>query len=223
MTSHVNFFSYKGVTPYLKFIPPPTTPPLSFSVSLGSPMAACSSYSKKKRNSVSSSKQPNYLYSSHRYDHFQHVILSGDTDIFDFELELEESDVFWGSNVDDCPGNVPSSKYISRSATLMIPPAVTSNASGRKKKPVSASLPVNVPDWSRVGQLWEGDDDAGEEGEGGGGDGTIMAEKVPPHEYLARRRGESSSVRKGTGRTLKGMELCRFRNEILKKLVGFED
>lgn len=46
--------------------------------------------------------------------------------------------------------------------------------------------------------------------------------RVPPHEYLARRRGASFSVQEGIGRTLKGRDLRSVRNAIWEK-TGFQD
>lgn len=101
----------------------------------------------------------------------------------------------------------------------------------RKIMPLtSASLPVNIPDWSKIlkdeyreHSKRESDEDRG----GGGGDDDEDKEEeyyglVPPHEYLAMRRGASFSVHEGIGRTLKGRDLRRVRNAIWKK-VGFED
>ncbi|KAF4382188.1 hypothetical protein F8388_008674 [Cannabis sativa] len=102
------------------------------------------------------------------------------------------------------------------------------------KTTASSSVPVNVPDWSKIlkddykdhSKVRDFDfDDEGEiEGEdhavaGGGFDG---GDWIPPHEYLARTRGASLSVHEGVGRTLKGRDLWRVRNAIWKK-VGFED
>ncbi|OIW03925.1 hypothetical protein TanjilG_30201 [Lupinus angustifolius] len=93
-----------------------------------------------------------------------------------------------------------------------------------------ASLPVNVPDWSKIlGREYRGnrkkdnlyddddDDDVSDDGGGGGGGG-----RVPPHEYLARTRMASLSVHEGVGRTLKGRDLSRVRNAIWAK-TGFQD
>ncbi|KAB2622343.1 hypothetical protein D8674_024525 [Pyrus ussuriensis x Pyrus communis] len=100
---------------------------------------------------------------------------------------------------------------------------------GAADKVMSSSLPVNIPDWSKIlkdgykeqrkldsdenccGEFYSDDE------EDDGGDG-----RVPPHEYLARTRGASFSVHEGIGRTLKGRDLRRVRNAIWKK-VGFED
>ncbi|XP_057432914.1 protein S40-7-like [Lotus japonicus] len=47
---------------------------------------------------------------------------------------------------------------------------------------------------------------------------------VPPHEYIARKLARShissSSVTEGKGRTLKGRDLTKFRNDVWKK-TGF--
>ncbi|KAI4310402.1 hypothetical protein MLD38_035382 [Melastoma candidum] len=99
-----------------------------------------------------------------------------------------------------------------------------------KGNDAAASLPVNIPDWSRILQLgrregygygygYEEDRrDGGEEEE----DEDENGKRVPPHVYLARRRGASFSVHEGVGRTLKGRDLRRVRNAIWEK-VGFED
>ncbi|XP_042512356.1 uncharacterized protein LOC122087336 [Macadamia integrifolia] len=87
-----------------------------------------------------------------------------------------------------------------------------------------SSLPVNIPDWSKIlkedrrrgipGDVDDDDDEDGEEG------------RVPPHEFIAKqsaRNGVSSfSVHEGIGRTLKGRDLSRVRNAIWEK-TGFQD
>ncbi|KAK7285057.1 hypothetical protein RJT34_19815 [Clitoria ternatea] len=80
----------------------------------------------------------------------------------------------------------------------------------------STSLPVSIPDWSKIlkeeykkREIDNEDDDE-------------KGIRVPPHEYLARTRGASLSVHEGVGRTLKGRDLRSVRNAIWKK-VGFED
>ncbi|KAL1207333.1 Protein S40-1 [Cardamine amara subsp. amara] len=88
------------------------------------------------------------------------------------------------------------------------------------EKVLSSSLPVNIPEnmFRRyVGK--EEDDYSGEEkySEGGGG------EIVPPHIIVGRRiQGEQMafSVCSGSGRTLKGRDLSRVRNSVLR-LTGF--
>lgn len=101
----------------------------------------------------------------------------------------------------------------------------------RKIMPVTAaSLPVNIPDWSKILKDEYREHSKRESDEDGGGgrddDDEDKEEEyyglVPPHEYLAMRRGASFSVHEGIGRTLKGRDLRRVRNAIWKK-VGFED
>ena len=86
-----------------------------------------------------------------------------------------------------------------------------------------SSLPVNVPDWSKIlkdeymeTRRRDSDEDYDEE------DG----DRIPPHEFLARQmartRISSFSVHEGIGRTLKGRDLSRVRNAIWQK-TGFED
>ncbi|XP_058753304.1 protein S40-4-like [Vicia villosa] len=82
------------------------------------------------------------------------------------------------------------------------------------------SLPVNVPDWSKIlgeenrqNRRRNYDVDSDEDGD---------EDKVPPHEFLARTRIASFSVHEGVGRTLKGRDLSRVRNAIWAK-TGFQD
>ncbi|KAK6138083.1 hypothetical protein DH2020_028173 [Rehmannia glutinosa] len=88
-----------------------------------------------------------------------------------------------------------------------------------------ASMPVNIPDWSKIlkdeyrsNRRTDGDendydeDDAAEE----------KGNRIPPHEFLARTRIASFSVHEGIGRTLKGRDLSRVRNAIWQK-TGFQD
>lgn len=128
---------------------------------------------------------------------------------------------------------------------LWAPPSPSSAASGKAeviKRPsarapkraepprrASASVPVNIPDWSRIAAADEEEfDSEGEE------EAVVDAEEkrswVPPHEYLARqvarrrqRQGTvSCSVEEGVGGTLKGRELWRVRDAIWEK-IGFQD
>ncbi|XP_062117233.1 protein S40-4-like [Humulus lupulus] len=103
------------------------------------------------------------------------------------------------------------------------------------KTTASSSVPVNVPDWSKILKDdykdhrkvsdFDFDDETENDDEDHGGIGVIGGgddDWIPPHEYLARTRGASLSVHEGVGRTLKGRDLWRVRNAIWKK-VGFED
>ena len=94
---------------------------------------------------------------------------------------------------------------------------------------IPASLPVNIPDWSKIlGEEYrdnrrrsEKDDDDVE-----GDDLSEGGVRIPPHEFLAkqmaRTRIASFSVHEGIGRTLKGNDLRRVRNAIFEK-TGFQD
>ncbi|CAK8531087.1 unnamed protein product [Lathyrus sativus] len=82
---------------------------------------------------------------------------------------------------------------------------------------MATSLPVNVPDWSKILRVdsveslhddsLDDDDDLG---------------MVPPHEYLARsRKTAAKSVFEGVGRTLKGRDLSRVRDAVWSQ-TGFD-
>ena len=143
-------------------------------------------------------------------------------------FEFDEADV-WNSNVVpslESKKTIPSSRC-SKKAPRKI------DRKAKDGTPVTcASLPVNIPDWSKIysdhqkkenieGSVYPVDDDTDydddEEDHDDDQDG-----RVPPHEYLARRRGASFSVHEGIGRTLKGRDLRQVRNAIWKR-VGFED
>ena len=102
--------------------------------------------------------------------------------------------------------------------------------------PVRAVAPSAAPRQSapvRVPAPWPGkaagERREGEDGRGGGG-GSRRAdedeedgdEMVPPHVVAARRHARSSSVLEGAGRTLKGRDLRRVRNAVLRQ-TGFLD
>ncbi|KAL1208630.1 Protein S40-4 [Cardamine amara subsp. amara] len=87
-----------------------------------------------------------------------------------------------------------------------------------------SSLPINVPDWSKIlreeyrdnrRRSIECDEDGSDWLDASGG-------RLPPHEFLAKTRMASFSVHEGVGRTLKGRDLSRVRNAIFEK-IGFQD
>lgn len=136
-------------------------------------------------------------------------------------FEFEEADV-WNSNVVssvETKKTIPSSrssKKVARKVEMDRTPVVT-----------CASLPLNIPDWSKIyrddrrkehKELGDYIDDESDYEDDVDQDGRVL----PPHEYLARRRGASFSVHEGIGRTLKGRDLRQVRNAIWKR-VGFED
>ncbi|KAK1409917.1 hypothetical protein QVD17_36447 [Tagetes erecta] len=107
-------------------------------------------------------------------------------------------------------------------------PRISKRSTSAKKRQIGgtpASLPVSVPDWSKIlkedcteNRRRDSDDDDFDE-DYSSGDGE---DRIPPHEFLARMRTASFSVHEGIGRKLKGRDLSRVRNAVLEKL-GFED
>ncbi|KAL8029803.1 hypothetical protein ABFS82_14G243500 [Erythranthe guttata] len=138
-------------------------------------------------------------------------ILNKDSMIF----ELDESDV-WDSAA------VRSQSPEMRKPSSRISRKPSSRGVGMDRP---ASLPVNVPDWSKIlkeeyreNRRRESDDEDCDEAEAE----EINGEWIPPHEFLARNRIASLSVHEGIGRTLKGRDLSRLRNAIWQK-TGFQD
>ncbi|KAL9331965.1 hypothetical protein ACSQ67_001575 [Phaseolus vulgaris] len=134
------------------------------------------------------------------------------------DMELDEADV-WNWNLSNSNNTVTESKKWSRSGKKGFKKV---EGGGRVNPVASSSMPVNIPDWSKIlkENYEEHDkrncvsDDDDDDNDGG--------ERIPPHEYLARNRGASLSVHEGKGRTLKGRDLRSVRNAIWKK-IGFED
>lgn len=134
------------------------------------------------------------------------------------EFELDEADVwnmsYSNSNMTESKKCVlPGLKKVSRKME-----------SSKRVNPIgSSSLPMNIPDWSKIlkdeYKKKKNKESSDDDEDGDGYDGET---RLPPHEYLARTRGASLSVHEGKGRTLKGRDLRSVRNAIWKK-VGFED
>lgn len=138
------------------------------------------------------------------------------------EFELDESDMWGVSTRSDSPDSRPRNPSSRRPLA-----AVRSSRCGGVGEP--KSVPVNIPDWSKILREEYGGKMRGERiygeldgGEGGGYDGGDGEEWIAPHEYLARTRKTSFSVHEGIGRTLKGRDLSRVRNAIWEK-TGFQD
>lgn len=134
-------------------------------------------------------------------------------------FELDESDVWNTAAHSQSPEIRKASSRISRKSSAAVV------ASERVGGP--ASLPVNVPDWSKIlkdeyrdNRRRDSDDEYDEH------DAEENGIRIPPHEFLARQmartRIASFSVHEGIGRTLKGRDLSRVRNAIWQK-TGFED
>lgn len=145
--------------------------------------------------------------------------LSNDPMIF----ELDESDVWNAAARSQSPEiRKASNSRLSRKSS-----SAAAAGGNRRVGGGPSSLPVNVPDWSKIlkdeymeNRRRESDDDYDED------DGEESGDRIPPHEFLARQmartRISSFSVHEGIGRTLKGRDLSRVRNAIWQK-TGFED
>ncbi|TYI10949.1 hypothetical protein ES332_A09G176800v1 [Gossypium tomentosum] len=158
------------------------------------------------------------LINNPSFDHHHHHL-----------LEFDEVDV-WNNSNDQATTNLeakkplPSYRASSKKAFKKKEFQISDNNNHRSAQmtAASASLPVNIPDWSKIlkaeyREHGKTDEDAVDGDDDGDRDG-----RVPPHVYLARRRGASFSVHEGIGRTLKGRDLRRVRNAVWKK-TGFED
>ncbi|OEL27548.1 hypothetical protein BAE44_0011432 [Dichanthelium oligosanthes] len=96
-----------------------------------------------------------------------------------------------------------------RSAARSVPETAALAASG-----MARSAPVRIPSEPARRGRWA------QPGAGGWEDaGEAM---LPPHEIVARRAAAHSSVLEGAGRTLKGRDLHRVRNAVLRR-TGFLD
>lgn len=142
-------------------------------------------------------------------------------------FELDESDIYnsvRSNSPDQFRKAVQGSRHSKKSSAK---PSLDS--SDRLAGANPSSLPVNIPDWSKIlrneyreNRRGDGvyDDDLN------GEDECENGVRVPPHEFLARQmartRIASFSVHEGAGRTLKGRDLSRVRNAIWEK-TGFQD
>ncbi|XP_040385660.1 uncharacterized protein LOC121056028 [Oryza brachyantha] len=106
-----------------------------------------------------------------------------------------------------------------RSAACAVPGATAASAAALTQPTgaamVARSAPVRIPSEAARRGRWAQSVCGGV----GGEDGDAM---VPPHEIVARRAAAHSSVLEGAGRTLKGRDLRRVRNAVLRR-TGFLD
>ncbi|KAF0916150.1 hypothetical protein E2562_000748 [Oryza meyeriana var. granulata] len=160
-------------------------------------------------------------------------------------FELDESDVVWPAGGGDdggfCPAPLPEGPpRVRRRSAHAVPLSfglsslLANGGCGDDEEqagvavPVRAaapggavaprqSAPVRVPTWpgkgghGKVAAANKGDESEDDE-----------EEMVPPHVVAARRHARSSSVLEGAGRTLKGRDLRRVRNAVLRQ-TGFLD
>ncbi|KAG2659993.1 uncharacterized protein LOC120657176 [Panicum virgatum] len=134
--------------------------------------------------------------------------------------EFDESDI-WGALA---PSAAPAQAPAPRARPLPAAPPALAGGAGRA---AHGSLPVNIPDWSKIlggeyrahhagsaaaaGDDWEVDD---------GDDEDAADAVIPPHELAWRRRAASLSAHEAggaVGRTLK------VRDAVWKRTTGFQD
>ncbi|XP_058094451.1 protein S40-4-like [Magnolia sinica] len=134
-------------------------------------------------------------------------------------FEFDESDL-WNSH--PLPSQTRLEHRKSKPSLGISKKPTRRNENGDRTAAAASSLPVSIPDWSKIVR-----EDCGYSGMGeidGDSDGEDF--QIPPHEFLAkqyaRRRISSFSVHEGLGRTLKGRDLSRVRNTIWEK-TGFQD
>ncbi|KAI3687904.1 hypothetical protein L1987_81607 [Smallanthus sonchifolius] len=151
----------------------------------------------------------------HHHNHPPNFLV---TDRRTYPTEDEDSDDFesWNTNYtdDEYQEKAISKPTVTKSRKL---PRKTHRRNERTVAVGGKSLPVNIPEWSKILRDSETLRFNGDDVDGDGGDD----EWLPPHEYLARIRSASLSVHEGVGRTLKGRDLRRLRNAIWKQ-TGFE-
>nr|XP_043634887.1 uncharacterized protein LOC122605987 [Erigeron canadensis] len=164
-------------------------------------------------------QKPKFLYLGGGGDHRINPV--DDDDGF----EMNESDI-WNTGVDNYSNEPHQNMPISRKSKFPL----KTHHHQQKKVPMAKSLPVNVPDWSKIlrdeykhhGSTRDiSDYDHDHNYSNDNDDHDDNYEKLPPHEYLARTRIASFSVHEGVGRRLKGRDLSRVRNAIWKQ-TGFE-
>ncbi|MCO5610667.1 hypothetical protein L7F22_064908 [Adiantum nelumboides] len=108
-------------------------------------------------------------------------------------------------------------------------------AMGRQRSMLSRQLEMQASAWAGGDRMSEAARKSFRQGhehkvESGSGDEEVggtqlnMDKLIPPHELLAQQYAASASfsVLHGAGRTLKGMDLCRLRNEVWRQ-TGFVD
>ncbi|XP_041026647.1 uncharacterized protein LOC121266869 [Juglans microcarpa x Juglans regia] len=144
------------------------------------------------------------------------------------DIEFDEADIWSTSTNHHVAPSMENKRTLPISRQPKKVPRKIDNTGNRTAPRASAStsLPLNIPDWSKIlkdeyeeHRNRESDEDFDAADDDDESHGNY---RLPPHEYLARTRGASLSVHEGIGRTLKGMDLRRVRNAIWKK-VGFED
>ncbi|KAF8009036.1 hypothetical protein BT93_J0120 [Corymbia citriodora subsp. variegata] len=149
-------------------------------------------------------------------------------------FELDESDLYNSPH----SGSPDPRDRSAPTARIRNKPAAARRPGVGARARAASSLPVNVPDWSKIlreeyrenrrrdsldNDYFDDGAEDEEEGEGGGGNGGRRSRGwVPPHELVARTRRMASSSSSSSSVTLKGRDLSRVRNAIWAQ-TGFQD
>ncbi|XP_022730702.1 uncharacterized protein LOC111285485 [Durio zibethinus] len=170
--------------------------------------------------SSKSYSRPNYRFLSS--DQQLQATLSHDSTAF----ELDESDIYNNSV------STRSDSPEFRTGRVVKKPLAKRGGGGGGDSGVGrtpASLPVNIPDWSKILREEYRDNRRRSESDDEDVEGDEWLEggvRIPPHEFLAKQMARtkiaSFSVHEGIGRTLKGRDLRTVRNAIFEK-TGFQD
>ncbi|WOK95711.1 hypothetical protein Cni_G04418 [Canna indica] len=126
------------------------------------------------------------------------------------ELELREADILWPEGNDVRGVDKDDDKH---------------PKNGGRRAHRKLSRPISIPSKATTSfydDKYSDDDDDDEEEEEEEDDGSTVKEVVPPHIIVGRRMADKMafSVCVGNGRTLKGRDLKRVRNSVLK-MTGF--
>uniref|UniRef100_A0A6N2KQH1 Senescence regulator S40 n=1 Tax=Salix viminalis TaxID=40686 RepID=A0A6N2KQH1_SALVM len=148
----------------------------------------------------------------------------------DSPFELDESDIYHHTTTLSVSPDFRKSVISSRLVKKSTPAAAACRPTdpGKKTGGTPSSLPVNIPDWSKIlkDEYRRRSDAVDDDDDVDGDDCFDGGVRVPPHELLgrqmARTRIASFSLHEGIGRTLKGRDLSRVRNSIWEK-TGFQD
>ncbi|KAB1221665.1 hypothetical protein CJ030_MR2G024026 [Morella rubra] len=165
--------------------------------------------------------RPSYRFLPSDRDHYAPIA-------HDSAFEMDESDLYNSvrSNSPEFRKPALGSRFTKKSSSK---PSRTESVDRNVTGGTPSSLPVNIPDWSKILRDEYRDNRRGDGVDDDDVDGDVDCEngvRVPPHEFLARQmartRIASFSVHEGIGRTLKGRDLSRVRNAIWEK-TGFQD
>ncbi|CAN8308446.1 unnamed protein product [Cochlearia groenlandica] len=140
------------------------------------------------------------------------------------EQEFQEEDVWSLLKEEETSSpemQIHKSHFSSSSSSSSSTPLNIHSRTKEVSRAKQSSTPMNVPDWSKVygntrsSHIHSHDNDNDDDDDG------CM---VPPHEWIARKLARtqisSFSMCEGLGRTLKGRDLSKVRNNVLRK-TGF--